>query len=142
MNDPAMNELFKWGIKNSDTSPNGRAPPPKPMTDGDREALQAILDGLKGESDATRMEKSMKVVDDDSVTAEDKYTAFKNFQMLIENLDNANNMESLGLWTHVIKHLENEDPELRMLAAWTCGTAVQNNIRTQERVSFAWRHST
>ncbi|KAF1917902.1 nucleotide exchange factor Fes1-domain-containing protein [Ampelomyces quisqualis] len=134
MNDPALNNLLIWGIQNSDTSRNDPTTTPQPMTDVDREVLQAVISGATGPSNASLMEQSINVVDNSEATPEAKHTAFENFQALIENIDNANNMEGLGLWTRVINHLDNEDPKLRMFAAWCCGTAVQNNIRTQERL--------
>ena len=77
----------------------------------------------------------MQVIQNEEAELEHRGTAFDNFEQLIENLDNANNIESLGLWTPLVEQLENKDAELRRYAAWCCGTAVQNNIRTQERVS-------
>ncbi|KAK5242514.1 hsp70 nucleotide exchange factor fes1 [Cryomyces antarcticus] len=68
------------------------------------------------------------------VTVDDKVTAFDNFEQLIENLDNANNMESLGLWMPLVQQLDNEEAELRRMAAWCVGTAVQNNVKSQERL--------
>jgi hsp70-interacting protein len=137
MNDPALNNLLKWGIQNSEASRNDAsvAPkPPKPMSESDRAALEQLLGG-GGPSDADLMAQSLDVVENDEATAEAKYIAFENFELMIQNIDNANNMENRGLWTRVIKQLENEDPEIRVWAAWCCSTAVQNNIRSQERVS-------
>jgi hsp70-interacting protein len=68
---------------------------------------------------------------------EDRITAFDNFEQLIENLDNANNLEALNLWIPLIEQLENKEVELRRFAAWCIGTAVQNNIKTQEKVSLS-----
>lgn len=53
----------------------------------------------------------------------------------MENLDNANNMEALKLWTPLVEKLESEDTQDREMACWCLGTAVQNNIKCQERVS-------
>ena len=56
-----------------------------------------------------------------------------NFEQLIENLDNANNMDVLGLWAPLVQLLKSEEAELRRYAAWCVGTAVQNNVKAQER---------
>lgn len=138
MADPGYNELLKWGIQNSDVSrKDPTAPPPQPMSAAHREALQYMLAEVTGTSDADSMVQSMDVVDNPEAEAKAKYVAFDNFEMLIENIDNANNLENRSLWTRLINHLENDDAELRSRAAWCCGIAVQNNIRSQERVSKA-----
>ncbi len=136
MNDPGLNNLLKWGIQNSEasrTDPNASTHPPPKV---DVEALQRLLDGARGPSDAQVMVESMDVIDNDDADLEAKCTAFDNFEMLIENLDNANNMANLKLWDRLIKHLDNGAADLRMYAAWCCGVAVQNNMQTQERVSI------
>ncbi|KAG4426909.1 hsp70 nucleotide exchange factor fes1, partial [Cadophora sp. M221] len=71
---------------------------------------------------------------DPSITLTDKLTAFDNFEQLIENLDNANNLEPLSLWTPLLSCLRHEESEIRKMAAWCVGTAVQNNEKSQERL--------
>jgi hsp70-interacting protein len=140
MNDPGLNNLLKWGIQNSEASRND-ASAPKPMSEVDRAALQALITGAAGPSDADLMKESFDVIEHPEATADDKYTAFENFELMIQGIDNANNMESLQLWTRLIKQLDNEDPKMRMFAAWSCSTAVQNNVRSQERVSTSFSDS-
>ncbi|TVY48200.1 Hsp70 nucleotide exchange factor FES1, partial [Lachnellula cervina] len=60
--------------------------------------------------------------------------AFDNFEQLIENLDNANNLGPLALWTPLLGCLESAESEIRRMAAWCAGTAVQNNVSSQERL--------
>jgi hsp70-interacting protein len=135
MNDPALNNLLKWGIQNSEASrQDAPAQPPKPMSESDRAALQLLLGG-GGPSDPELMAQSLDVIENSEAEAEAKHIAFENFELLIQNIDNANAMENKSLWTRVINQLDNEDPELRIWAAWCCSTAVQNNLRAQERVS-------
>jgi hypothetical protein len=76
----------------------------------------------------------MEVITDPSTDLENKLIAFDNFEQLIESLDNANNLEPLSLWTPLLSLLSHEEQELRRMAAWCVGTAVQNNARTQERL--------
>lgn len=63
-----------------------------------------------------------------------RLVAFDNFEQLIENLDNANNLGPLALWTPLLSCLGNEEKEIRRMAAWCVGTAVQNNEKSQERL--------
>lgn len=89
---------------------------------------------MGGPSDADLMKEAMAIVISDETTPEAKMTAFDNFEQLVENLDNANNMEPLGLWTPLLGQLDNEDADMRRMAAWCVGTAVQNNVKSQERL--------
>ncbi|EAT90789.1 Hsp70 nucleotide exchange factor FES1 [Parastagonospora nodorum] len=134
MNDPQLNNLLKWGIQNSDASRNDPSTAPQPLSEVDKEALQQLIAGVRGPSDADLMQDSFQVIENNEATAEAKHQAFENFEQLIQGIDNANNMEALGLWTKLIKQLESEDPVIRKWAAWCCSTAVQNNVRSQERL--------
>lgn len=71
---------------------------------------------------------------DSEVSKENKLIAWDNFEQLIESLDNANNLANLGLWTPLLEQLKHEDGEIKKMAAWCVGTAVQNNEKTQERL--------
>lgn len=104
------------------------------MSDVDKAALMQLISGVQPKSDAESMHDSMNVIKDPEQSIENRTQAFENFQLLIENLDNANNIEALGLWTDLVEQLKSEHAILRQWAAHSCGTAVQNNIRTQERV--------
>ncbi|KAF9701831.1 hypothetical protein EKO04_000404 [Ascochyta lentis] len=129
MNDPNLNTLLKWGVENSKVSDGAEAP----KTTLNPEALAALFGGNQ-KSDAQMMKDNMEVIKREDCDMEDRLTAFDNFEQLIENLDNANNLESLGLWIPLIEQLENKEAELRRFAAWCIGTAVQNNIKTQEKL--------
>lgn len=132
--DPGLNNLLKWGIQNSEAS-RGASATDQPAPAIDAEALQALLTGTR-RSDADLMMENMAVICNEEEKLEDRVTAFDNFEQLIENLDNANNLENLKLWDPLVAHLEHKEGELREFAAWCCATAVANNVRTQERVSF------
>lgn len=131
MNDPALNNLLKWSIQNSQASESQNGSPQPPSnTQLNPDAIRAMF----GKSDAQLMMESMDFIDNSENDLDERVVAFDNFEQLVEGIDNANNMENLGLWTRLVKHLENPDAEMRMYAAWCCGIAVQNNIRSQERV--------
>ncbi|TQV92164.1 nucleotide exchange factor Fes1 [Cordyceps javanica] len=145
MEDKRLNDLLRWSIENSQ---NGTAAP----ADGGVETaattttaatasnltpdVMAALMG--GPSEADLMRASMDIITADDVTLENKLIAFDNFEQLVESLDNANNMATLGLWTPLLAQLAaDRAPELRAMAAWCVGTAVQNNEKTQERLLAA-----
>lgn len=136
--DRGMNDLLKWSIQNtpsqsgdSNAGSNTQASESNPRG-LNADALRALMGGP---SDADLMLESMAAIKNPEVSLENKLVAFDNFEQFIENLDNANNMESLKLWSPLVSVLDDEEAELRRFACWCIGTAVQNNIKSQERVS-------
>lgn len=132
-----MNQLLKWSIENSEnpsadptstTDPKAERPSRRPLNP---DALNSLFGGP---TDADLMKESMAAILSQNVTLDNKITAFDNFEQLIENIDNANNMENLGLWAPLVGLLGNQEAELRKYAAWCLGTAVQNNVKAQENL--------
>jgi hypothetical protein len=131
----SLNELLKWSIEHSTSSQNGTS------TDQPRDAskglnAEALAQLLGGPSDADRMRGAMAaiVAPLDQVDLENKTIAWDNLEQLIEQIDNANNMESLGLWAPLIQQLDSDEAEMRSWAAWCLSTAVQNNVKCQEKL--------
>ncbi|KAK5108164.1 hypothetical protein LTR62_008695 [Meristemomyces frigidus] len=134
---PSLNGLLKWGIENSVPNGTDGAAAPRNTTRGlDPEMLAQLLGGP---SDADRMRDAMSaiVAPVDQVDLENKMIAWDNFEQMIENLDNANNMDPLGLWPPLVQQLSNTEAEMRRMAAWCCSTAVQNNVKSQEKMLAA-----
>ncbi|KAL2112753.1 hypothetical protein VUR80DRAFT_6635 [Thermomyces stellatus] len=128
MGDENLTKLLKWSIENQANS-DGANPP--------RQLDPALLKSLfGGPSEADLMKSNMECItsNDPEVTLEAKLTAFDNFEQLIESIDNANNIAKLSLWTPLLGCLEHEESEMRRMAAWCIGTAVQNNVQCQERL--------
>ncbi|KAK3906427.1 nucleotide exchange factor Fes1-domain-containing protein [Staphylotrichum tortipilum] len=155
--DRNLNNLLKWGIENSAPStgagttgvtahssdgttataaPSDPAAAPISSPAPERSNLNPeLLSALfGGPSEADLMRAAMEVLTDPATTLDNKLIAFDNFEQLIESLDNANNLEPLALWTPLLSLLAHEESELRRMAAWCVGTAVQNNVRSQERL--------
>ncbi|KAF1844814.1 Hsp70 nucleotide exchange factor fes1 [Cucurbitaria berberidis CBS 394.84] len=129
MNNPSLNAALKWGIENSQVSQGIDGP----KTQLDHEAIMALFGGNM-RSDADFMRDSMEVIKNEEAVLTNRVQAFQNFESLIQNLDNANNIEALHLWTDLVKQLDSKYADMREYAAWSCSTAVQNNIKTQERL--------
>lgn len=144
--DKNLSQLLKWSIEaqtadqNGESNNNGTGAGAAPGTtsNGTRTELnpELLKTLMGGPSDAELMQQAMAVItsSDPEVSVDDKLTAFDNFEQLIENLDNANNMPNLGLWTPLLQMLDHAEPEIRVYAAWCIGTAVQNNEKSQERL--------
>ena len=131
MNKPELNSLLKWSVENSDASRSTNPPDQSSARGLNAETLSALLGGP---SDADLMRNAMQAICSPTVSLLDKVTAFDNLEQLVENLDNANNMEPLGLWTPLLEQLDHAEPDIRRMAAWCVGTAVQNNAKSQERL--------
>ncbi|KAI9934120.1 hypothetical protein ASPWEDRAFT_168398 [Aspergillus wentii DTO 134E9] len=132
--DPNLNGLLKWSIQNSSASQESadpNAPAPEPSRGIKPEMLSALFGGP---SDADLMKAAMAALHSDEVDLENKLVAFDNFEQLVEGIDNANNMEPLGLWTPLVQLLKHEETDMRRMAAWCIGTAVQNNEKAQDRL--------
>ncbi len=140
--DPGLNHLLKWSIQNSEASRNDPTSTTSAETERDdspagnslnAEALKALMGGP---SDAQLMQESMKAIQSPDISLDNRLVAFDNLEQLIESIDNANNMESLGLWTPLMGQMDSEEADMRRMAAWCLGTAVQNNVKAQERVGL------
>lgn len=129
--DPGMNQLLKWGVENSANSSTDPTSTDRDATRPNADALNALFGGP---SDADLMRESMTAILSPNITLDNKIVAFDNFEQLIETIDNANNMEPLGLWAPLVGLLSSEEADLRRYAAWCLGTAVQNNVKAQEKL--------
>ena len=143
--DANMNGLLKWSIQNSTnpSDPNAsNSNTSTAVTDAASRGINAemISTLFGGPSDADLMKASMEALRSDEVDLENKMIAFDNFEQLLENIDNANNMEPLGLWTPLVELLRHEEADMRRMAAWCVGTAVQNNEKAQDKVWFSLPH--
>ena len=128
----SLNSLLQWSIENSDA--NRQSTENKDPSRGlNAEALAQLLGGP---SDADRMRGAMAAITApiEQVDLENKEIAWDNFEQLIEQIDNANNMDSMGLWPPLLQQLDHSDSEMRKNAAACCSTAVQNNVKSQERL--------
>lgn len=118
-----MDKILNWSLAQEDPETAGKVPPPDPE-------LLAKLFGAA--DDPQLMKESIAVLNAEEETLENKVVALENFEMLIENLDNANNIENMKMWESLIEHLSPEKKlELRLLVCSIIGTAVQNNEKSQ-----------
>lgn len=130
MADPNLTKLLKWSIENQGDPAAGDSAPKRQL---DPALLQSLFGG-PSEADLMRAAMECITSEDPEVTLESKLTAFDNFEQLVESIDNANNIASLSLWTPLLGALAHPESEMRRMAAWCVGTAVQNNAKCQERL--------
>ncbi|BGP38605.1 hsp70 nucleotide exchange factor fes1 [Rhodotorula kratochvilovae] len=142
--DPTQS-LLRWGIENA--APGSLAETAQEIKDGKRPDLSTdMLKHIMGQSDAEKMRECVMVIEgqwidrdgsgevknSSDITEEDRYRAWEDLEMLVQDLDNAVDLQNMGLWPVILKHLANDDDEQVMFACWVCGTATQNNPRAQK----------
>ncbi|EGP83852.1 unnamed protein product [Zymoseptoria tritici ST99CH_1A5] len=125
----SLNQLLQWGIENSSASQSDPSTASHPKSDLNPKLLSELLGGP---SDADLMRMAMTSILDAETPLDQKLIAWENLELLIEQIDNANNMEPLGLWPPLIKQLDNDEAEMRRSAAGCVAAAVQNNVKSQE----------
>ncbi|KAF3311148.1 hypothetical protein TWF173_008599 [Orbilia oligospora] len=123
-----MEKVLAWSVAASAPEQEGED---RQLPRLDQDALAQLLMG--GKSDADMMIEAMQCITDPTATLENREIAFDNFEQLVENLDNANNMENLKLWDPLVRQLQAVDKEMKFMAAWCIGTAVQNNEKSQDQ---------
>lgn len=150
--DKNLNGLLKWSIEaqaaananaNANNADISAAPsdqqstPAPPATTTTSQLTPEMLSAIMGgPSDAELMQAAVSNItsSDPDITLDSKLTAFDNLEQLIESIDNANMLGKLGLWTPLLELLGHEESQIRLMAAWVVGTAVQNNEPCQERL--------
>lgn len=134
--DKDLSNLLRWGIENTpqgasadpSTAPNGGN---RSLSSTDMDALRAMMGGP---SEADLMRAAMELIQDPTTSEEQKSIAWENLEMMVQNLDNANNLEPLKMWGFLVESLESASAEDRIMSAWCVGTAAQNNEKTQEKM--------
>ncbi|KAI0324503.1 Fes1-domain-containing protein [Cubamyces sp. BRFM 1775] len=143
-----MESLLRWSIANSDPR-DANQPPPQPRSDLD----PSIIDMILGKPDSELMKEALAVAVDESKDEDDRLQALDNFEMLIEQIDNANSepfrssledgicdtdgvcvdMEKLKMWEplHALLTNSSSSEEIQRQVLWILGTAVQNNPAAQ-----------
>ncbi|KAG2054609.1 Fes1-domain-containing protein [Suillus hirtellus] len=119
-----MQSLLRWGIENS--SPNEAPPPTNKLDPG-------IIDHILGKPDAQLMKEALTVGLDERQAEDDRLQALDDLEMLVQNIDNANDLTKLGIWQplHNLLLASTTSDALRMQTLWIIGTALQNNPAAQ-----------
>ncbi|CAG8541039.1 10574_t:CDS:2 [Racocetra persica] len=126
-----MEKLLQWSIENSDPSNVLQQSTTQEKDNLDPE----IIDHILGKSDAVRMREAVEAVLNPETSFDNKEIALDNLEMLVEQIDNAIDIENLNLWPQILSFLSLPEASLRTQALWVCGTAVQNNPKAQKAFS-------
>lgn len=93
-----------------------------------------IIDMLLGKPDSELMKEDVQAAMDTSKSEDERLAALDHLEMLVEQIDNANNLGPLKLWEPLQSLLtsENSSKEIKIQTMWVLGTAVQNNPQAQD----------
>ncbi|TIB76798.1 hypothetical protein E3Q23_01652 [Wallemia mellicola] len=133
-----MEQLLQWGLTNS-VKEDGDADELKRMTEEAKAQSgpgqkydPAVLDKILGKSDAEMMKEAMYVAVNDEATLDNRLIALDNFEMLVEQVDNAKNMKKIGLWDPIYTLLKHNEDDIKIAAAACTGSAINNDYDTQD----------
>ncbi|EIW76574.1 Fes1-domain-containing protein [Coniophora puteana RWD-64-598 SS2] len=124
-----MDSLLRWGIQNSTQQPESEGAAPVQRRDLD----PAIIDHILGKPDAQLMREALACAVDTSRDEDARLTALEDFQMLVENIDNANDLKKMNMWQPIQDLLlspESSD-DIKTNTLWIIGIAIQNNPSAQ-----------
>lgn len=91
----------------------------------------SLLEQLMGPDDAKLMLQSMSAIQDPSLPPDQHEIAFENLEALVEQIDNAKNLQNLKLWPPLLAQLHKQGALYRRGACAVIATAVQNNPVSQ-----------
>ncbi|KAK1427085.1 hypothetical protein QVD17_15768 [Tagetes erecta] len=135
---PNWDGLLKWSIAHSDGTGN-----PRNLSEEDRkwfmEAMQAqTIDVVKRMKEITLvMQTPDTVLEEQGVTATDLEDMLDELQEHVESIDMANDLNSIGGLSPLLKYLRNSHANIRAKAAEVVSTIVQNNPTSQQLVMDA-----
>ncbi|KAG9033995.1 hsp70 nucleotide exchange factor fes1 [Tulasnella sp. JGI-2019a] len=124
---PGVGALLDWATQNTPEKNDPSYVPPRPMEKLD----PGIIDMILGKPDAVKMKEALAIAVDESKPEAERVNALDEFEMLIESLDNANDMEVLKMWDPVLSLTGSSSSEIVTQALWVAGTAIQNNPKSQ-----------
>ncbi|KAJ2355490.1 hsp70 nucleotide exchange factor fes1 [Coemansia sp. RSA 2618] len=126
-----MESLLKWAILNGATV--GEDAPPRSDNEPAPQPLDpAVIDAILGKPASVQMTECMDAVEHPETPLDAREIALDDLEMLVENIDNASNLEPLGLWPRLMALYGDAEPSVRIGALWVSGTAVQHNPNAQK----------
>ncbi|KAI0062975.1 nucleotide exchange factors-like protein [Artomyces pyxidatus] len=126
-----MDKLLRWSIENMGKGDDPTVDRPvEPRKDLD----PAILDYILGKPDAELMKEALTRARDEQLDEDERVAALDDLEMLVENIDNANDLNKLKMWPPIQELLTSSSSpnEVKMQTLWVVGTAVQNNPAAQK----------
>jgi hypothetical protein len=121
-------ELLAWSVINKATEKEDTTTASTNLEPIDSKWIEIIL----GKPESARMKEIVQEVKE-SEDNDLKEALMDELEMLVEQVDNANNLQPLKLWPDLISILQHDsEPSIRKYAAWVMATAIQNNKTAQD----------
>jgi hypothetical protein len=121
-------ELLAWSVINKATEKEDTTTATANAEPIDSKWIEIIL----GKPESARMKEIVQEIKD-SDDLNQKEALMDELEMLVEQVDNANNLQPLKLWPDLISILQHDpEPSIRKFAAWVMATAIQNNTTAQD----------
>ncbi|KAF9452832.1 Fes1-domain-containing protein [Macrolepiota fuliginosa MF-IS2] len=126
-----MQSLLRWSIEHSNPQ-DGSAPNDTPVPN--QKLDPGIIDMILGKPDAVQMKEDVTAATDVKKSEDDRLAALDHLEMLVEHIDNANDLQKLGLWQPLESLLTSPESstEIKVQVLWVIGTAIQNNPAAQD----------
>ncbi|KZV75820.1 Fes1-domain-containing protein [Peniophora sp. CONT] len=135
-----MDSLLHWAITNT-TSSSSDAPTEAPPTALRRDLDPGIVDAILGKPDVVLMQEALARARDESLDEDTRVEALDDLEMLVEPIDNASNLEQLGMWTPIHDLISSSPSDaIKTQAVWVAGTAVQNNPKAQHAYKYIYQY--
>lgn len=89
---------------------------------------------ILGRPDAEQMKEDVATATDTSKSEDERLAALDHLEMLVEQIDNANDLQKLKLWEPLVSLLDSTESstEIKVQILWVIGTAIQNNPQAQD----------
>ncbi|KAL5533241.1 FES1 [Sanghuangporus sanghuang] len=128
-----MQSLLRWSIENSQSGQDGAPQSEQQQSQQPRQFDSEIIDAIMGRPDSELMKEALEKATNEQSSEDTKLQALDDFEMLIEQIDNANNIEKMGMWPTIQSLLSSDESSdaIRAAVLWIIGTAVQNNPAAQ-----------
>ncbi|KAJ1839073.1 hsp70 nucleotide exchange factor fes1, partial [Coemansia sp. RSA 2708] len=125
-----MEALLQWAILNGATASEDA--PARSSSDPAPQPLDpAVIDAILGKPASVQMTECMDAAEHADTPLDAREIALDDLEMLVENIDNACNLQPLGLWPRILALFADSEPSVRTGALWISGTAVQHNPKAQ-----------
>jgi len=124
-----MESLLRWSIEHSTDNEGAPPPPPRSVQNLD----PGIIDAILGKPDSELMKEALAIAADEDKDEDERIQALDDLEMLVEQIDNANNVEKMKMWEPLHNLLKSPNPTegIKMQTLWVIGTAIQNNPAAQ-----------
>ncbi|KAH9813587.1 armadillo-type protein [Melampsora americana] len=146
---PKLNDLLHWAVENTNTNPSTTSIAPhsneneststsnsntsiiRSNQETNKKLDTKFLDQILGRSDSIQIQEYIEIFENSSLELDQRIQAGEGLEDLVQDLDNANDLEVLGVWPKLIKLLEEPNDLIQFHTCWIIGTSVQNNPKSQ-----------